>query len=80
MATIIGAGFQNGAVVTFEGDEGQAPEAMLAPVVVNSTTITLVINTGSSGASGPQVWDVRVTNPDGSTVVLLDAFTVTPAG
>jgi hypothetical protein len=27
---------------------------------------------------GVQVWDVRVTNPNASTTVLLDAFTVMP--
>ena len=33
---------------------------------------------GFSGSAGVQVWDVRVTNPDASTAVLEDAFTVSP--
>ena len=76
--TITGSGFQNGAVVTFEGGLG-LPQEIITTQVVNSTTIVLLMTPRNDGTLGPQVWDVRVTNPDNSTTVLLDAFTVTPA-
>ncbi len=76
-ANIVGAGFQNGALVTFEGGQG-LPPAILTMEVVNSTTITLNLNTQNPGVLSPQVWDIRVTNPDNSTVLLADAFTVMP--
>jgi hypothetical protein len=75
--TISGSGFQNGAVVTFEGGQG-LPQEVLAVQVLNSNTLMVTINARNDGAFGTQVWDIRVTNPDHSTAVLLDAFTVTP--
>ena len=76
--TISGSGFQNGAVVNFEGGQGLAQE-VVATQVLNSNTIMVTVNARNDGSAGTQVWDVRVTNPDQSTAVLLDAFTVTPA-
>ena len=75
--TVSGSGFQNGATVTFEGGQGLQQE-VTAVQVVNSNTIMVTVNARNDGSSGTQVWDVRVTNPDQSTAVLLDAFTVTP--
>ena len=75
--TIIGSGFQSGAIVTFEGGQGM-PQEVLAVQVLNPNTITVTLNARNDGTFGTQVWDVRVTNPDQSTTVLLDAFTVTP--
>jgi hypothetical protein len=76
--TITGFGFQNGATVTFEGGQGAAQE-ILALQVVSDTTIYVTMTARNNGAFGAQVWDIRVTNPDLSTAVLLDAFTVNPA-
>jgi len=76
--TITGSGFQNGAVVAFEGGLG-LPQEIVAVQVVNPTTIIVTMNTRNDGTSGTQVWDVRVTNPDNSSAVLVDAFTVVPA-
>lgn len=76
--TITGSGFQSGAVVTFEGGLG-LPQEIINAQVINSTTIVLLMTPRNDGAFGPQIWDVRVTNPDNSTTVLADAFTVTPA-
>ena len=76
IAIITGTGFQNGALVTFEGVLGQFQE-VLAVQVVNQTTI-LVTVTARNNSSGIQTWDVRVTNPDSSSVVLVDGFTVVP--
>lgn len=76
--TITGTGFQNGAVVTFEGGLG-LPQEITAIQVVNSTTIIVTMTARNDGTLGDQLWDVRVTNPDISTFVLVDAFTVVPA-
>jgi hypothetical protein len=76
--TITGSGFQNGAVVSFEGGAGGAQEVGTVQVV-NPNTITVTVTARNDGSQGPQTWDVRVTNPDHSTGVLVDAFTVTPA-
>jgi hypothetical protein len=75
--TIIGSGFQVGALVTFEGGQG-LPQEILAIQVVNPTMIVVTMTTRNDGTFGEQTWDVRVTNPDTSTVVLEDAFTVVP--
>jgi pectin methylesterase-like acyl-CoA thioesterase len=75
--TINGSGFQSGATVTFEGGQG-LPQEVVTVQVMNSNTIMATINARNDGAVA-QVWDVRVTNPNQSTAVLLDAFTVTPA-
>jgi hypothetical protein len=75
--TITGAGFQSGAVVTFEGGQG-LPQEVLAAQVVNPTTIVITLIPRNDGTFGTQVWDVRVTNPNTTTTVLLEAFTVDP--
>lgn len=73
---ITGSGFQTGALVTFEGGGGLAQEVKDVQII-NPTTIMFNLTTHNDGTS-PQVWDVRVTNPDTSTAVLVDAFTVNP--
>jgi hypothetical protein len=75
--TITGSGFVDNAVVIFEGGLGQAPQ-VTATSVVNPNTIVITVNVTGDTTLGTQVWDVRVTNPDNSTSVLPDAFTVTP--
>jgi hypothetical protein len=75
--TISGSSFQSGAVVTFEGGQGPVPQ-VVASQVQNANTITATVNVSNPGSAGTQVWDVRVTNPDQSTAILIDAFTVTP--
>jgi len=74
---ITGTGFQSGALVTFEGGLG-LPQEIITTQVLNSTTIIATMTTRNDGSSGIQVWDVRVTNSDNVTAVLLDAFTVVP--
>jgi hypothetical protein len=75
--TITGTGFQNGAVVSFEGGQGLSQQ-VVAVQVVNPNTIMATVNARNDGSFGTQVWDVRVTNPNQATAVLPDAFTVTP--
>ncbi len=76
--TITGAGFVDGASVTFENGSGPAPEASNVVVSADGTTITATVTAKSGGPPRDRVWDVRVTNPDGSSGVLAGGFTVTP--
>jgi hypothetical protein len=75
--TVSGANFVNGAVVSFEGGQGTAPQVTSPAQVVNPTTIVITVNTAVDTSFGTQAWDVRVTNPNNTTAVLPDAFTVT---
>lgn len=75
--SVSGSGFMNGAVVTFEGGQGVAPEATTLEVL-DHTTIRLTVNARADTVFGTQVWDVRVTNQNGDITILVDAFTVIP--
>lgn len=75
--TVTGSGFQTGAGVSFEGGQG-LPQEVVAVQVVNPTTLMVTVNARNDGALGQQVWDIRVTNPDTSSAILADAFTVVP--
>lgn len=75
--TITGTGFQSGAIVSFEGGQG-LPQQVLGVQVVDAATIIVTLNAQNDGSAGPQVWDVRVTNPDNSFFILENAFTVSP--
>ncbi|HKJ69386.1 MAG TPA: hypothetical protein VKA68_15620, partial [bacterium] len=75
---IYGSGFVSGASVTFENGNGPNPTASNISVPDGGTTITATVTAKSGGPPRNRVWDVRVTNPDGSTDVLVDGFTVTP--
>jgi hypothetical protein len=74
--TITGSGFVNGAVLNFEGGQGIAPQVATTQIV-NPTTIVTTVNIQVDEAFGTQAWDVRVTNPNNSTTVLTDGFTIT---
>jgi PKD repeat protein len=73
--TIGGSGFVSGAKVTFENGAGPAPSAKVSALSANSIGATVTVKSG--GPSGSRIWDVRVTNPDGSSGVLASGFTVT---
>ncbi len=74
--TITGSGFQQGAVVTFEGGRGVAPVASNVAVSSDGTSMTVDVTTNRT----PKVvtWDVRVTNPGGASVVLAGGLVVSP--
>jgi hypothetical protein len=72
--TIGGSGFMAGATVTFENGLGVAPSAKVTSV--SGTTIEAAV-TAHKNAKPGVLWDVRVTNPDGSSDVLGGGFTVT---
>jgi PKD repeat protein len=75
--TISGSGFQSGTIVTFENGTGPAPSAMVISVSVDGTQIAATVSTKAGGPPRQRVWDVRVTNPDGSTDALPGGFTIT---
>jgi PKD repeat protein len=76
--TIAGTGFQPGAVVSFENGSGPAPSAIVTSVSADGTSISATITAKVGGPPRDRVWDVRVTNPDGSTGALPAGFTVIP--
>ncbi|MGD2174538.1 MAG: CARDB domain-containing protein, partial [Candidatus Brocadiaceae bacterium] len=75
--TVSGTGFQSGAGLAFENGQGPAPSTSNVSVV-SATEITVTVTAKSGGPPRDRVWDVRVTNPDGSSGVLVGGFTVTP--
>ena len=74
---IRGEGFLDGVTVAFEGGDGPAPTVTGARVL-GSGSIVGRVTLPSEMAPGRMTWDVRVTNPDGSSGVLEAAFTVQP--
>ena len=72
--TITGSGFAEGASVTFENGAGVAPTADVTFVSGDGLTIEATITAHKNAKAA--VWDVRVTNPDTSSGVLIDGFTV----
>jgi N-acetylmuramoyl-L-alanine amidase len=75
--SISGTGFASGADVALENGAGPAPTVSNV-LVVDSTTITASITAKDGGPPRNRVWDVQVTNPDGSSGVLPGGFSVTP--
>ncbi len=75
--TLTGAGFAPGASVTFENGQGPTPSASNV-LLLGSNTISATVTAGSGGPPRDRVWDLRVTNSDGSTGVLAGGFTITP--
>ena len=75
--TVSGAGFTAGASLSFEGGEGPSP-IMSNITVADSTTMTATVRIKAGGPPKLRYWDVRVTNPDGSTDVLAEGVMVLP--
>jgi hypothetical protein len=69
--TIAGASFQSGASVSFG-----AGIAVTSTTVVSATQISVALTLDAAATPGPR--DVRVTNPDGQSVVRAAGFTVKP--
>ena len=75
--TISGNNFATGARVKFKN--GGGPKPMASNVVVEDAfTITATVTVNVPAPSRNRVWDVVVTNSDGTTGKLKDGFTVTP--
>ncbi len=75
--TISGTGFVVGATVAFVGGSGPAPTAS-GVTVIDGETITAAIRIKAGGPGKVRHWDVVVTNPDGTSVVLADGLVVEP--
>ena len=73
--TILGSNFAAGAQVSLTG--GSGPIKVSNVFVVDDSTITATIITKDGGPPRDRVWDVIVTNLDGSSGILIDGFTVT---
>jgi PKD repeat protein len=74
--TITGSGFASGALIALENGTGPAPN-VLNVVVVDGTTINATFEAKSGGPPKNRLWDVRVSNPDGSSSRLVEGLTVT---
>ena len=74
---ITGTGFAPGARVTFEGGEGPAPRVRQV-TRDSSTQLSATVDIRSGGPARDRLWDLRVTNPDGSTTARPDILRVTP--
>ncbi len=74
---IRGAGFVDGAKVSFEGGEGPPPTATSARVI-SPNSVMARVTVADDIRLIPTVWDVRVTNPDGSSAVLHEGLAVQP--
>ena len=76
--TINGSGFAPGATVTFEnGTLGPPPDATEI-AVLDSARIQITLTVKSGGPKRDRTWDVRVTNPDGSTASLPAGLQIRP--
>ncbi len=75
VVTVTGSGFEQGAAVSFEGLH-ELPPQVLSVEVLDANTLTVTLNPNDDDGD-TDVWDVRVTNPDGTTGRLLGAFTIT---
>jgi hypothetical protein len=75
---ITGTAFAAGASVAFvNGTGGKAPRVV--SVTRNSSTqLTATVEIRGGGPRKNQTWDVRVTNPDGTTAVGARLLTITP--
>ncbi len=72
-----GEGFADGLTVSFEGGAGAAP-TVTGIRVLNPGSLLARVTVASESAAELTIWSVRVTNPDGSSGVLHDAFTIQP--
>ena len=74
---IRGDGFMDGLHISFEGGQGPVP-TVANTRIMGSGSIVSRVSAPSELPYDAVTWDVRVTNPDGSSGVLREAFTVQP--
>ncbi|MDK3257854.1 Ig-like domain-containing protein [Blastococcus capsensis] len=75
--TITGTGFASGATVDLRNGEGTEPVVSGVSVASDGTSLTATFQIGrTSGPRKDRPWDVAVINPDGTSAVLVDGFTV----
>jgi len=74
---VTGTGFASGITLAFQGGEGPAPRVRQV-LWESSTQLSAIVEVRSGGPARDRLWDVRLTNPDGSTTVRVDVLRVTP--
>jgi hypothetical protein len=74
---ILGSGFASNAQVDFLGGEGPAPRVRSVSRD-SATRLTASVDIRSGGPPRERYWDVRVTNPDGSSAVGVGLLRVVP--
>lgn len=74
---VAGAGFAPGAGLTFQDGDGPAPRVRNV-TRDSSTQLTAIVEIRAGGPRRDRLWDVRVTNPDGSANVGVDLLRITP--
>jgi hypothetical protein len=72
---VTGADFAAGARLELRNGDGAAP-TLTNVAVVDAVTITATVTVPKGGKPGSYPWDVVVTNPDGTSDVLDNGFTV----
>jgi hypothetical protein len=72
-----GTGFAPGVTLAFEGGDGPAPRVSRV-IRESSTQLSVTAQIRSGGPARDRLWDVRVTNPDGSTAVATGLLRITP--
>ena len=76
--TLTGSGFLPGATVVFENGTLGPPPEVTDLVVVDDGRIQFTLTVKTGGPKRERTWDVRVTNPDGSTAVVVAGLQITP--
>jgi len=74
---VTGTGFAPGITVAFQGGDGPAPRVRQV-TRDSSTRLSATVELRSGGPARDRLWDLRVTNPDGSTSVRADVLRITP--
>jgi hypothetical protein len=74
---VMGTGFASGIALSFEGGDGPAPRVRQV-TRDSSTQLSALVEIRSGGPARDRLWDVRVTNPDGSTRVRAGLLRITP--
>jgi hypothetical protein len=74
---ITGTGFATGARVAFLNGEGHTPR-VVSVTRDSSTQLTAVVEIRAGGARRNRFWDVRVTNPNGTSATGVRLLTITP--
>jgi len=74
---ITGTGFADGGNVTVANGSGLVPR-VISVTRNSSTQLTALVEIRAGGPKKNRFWDVRATNPDGTTGVGVRLLTITP--
>jgi hypothetical protein len=74
---VTGTGFASGASLALVNGSGPSPR-VLGVTWNSSTQLTVSVDIRSGGPRRNRVWDVQVSNPDGSTATGVGLLTITP--